>query len=499
MDGDCPPGPAGDEAIRRLHRVLAAQKAAFAAQPYPSAAERRARLRALREQLCRHQDRLVEAMCADFGYRSPSESKMFDLLASVLAIDHLSARLKRWMKPSRRRPELLFRTNGLAVHYQPKGVVGVIVPWNFPIYLAVGPLAAALAAGNRVMVKMPEAAPATARAFARLIAEAFAEHDVAVVETPADTPGAFTALPFDHLVFTGSPATGRAVMAAAAANLTPVTLELGGKSPAIVCPGYPVAEAARRVMHGKGSNCGQICVAPDYVLVHRPQAEAFAAAAIGQFHHLFPAEAGDRTTVANDGQLARLQAMLADARAKGATIRPCAPYDPLRDGRRMPVHLILGGTAEMTVLREEIFGPLLPVIPYDTLDEAIAFVMARQRPLALYCFSRDRAEVRDLLARTQSGGVTVNDWGWHVVNHDAPFGGIGGSGMGSYHGIEGFQALSHARTVFTRRRFFPIDLFCPPYGSPIQRLVLRLFLGKADPALAAASTQGETGWTTTSS
>jgi coniferyl-aldehyde dehydrogenase len=467
-----------------LQALFDAQRAAFAREPLPDAATRRERLRALRRQLQRWQDRLAGAMNRDFGCRSFDESKMLDLLGTVLDIDHTLARLRRWMKPVRRQPELLFFGNRLRVHYQPKGVVGVIVPWNFPIYLALGPLVAALAAGNRVMLKMSEATPATNAALRALLAEVFDSDLVALVGEELQDPNAFTALPFDHIVFTGSAHVGRVVMRTAAQNLTPVTLELGGKSPALVTRNFPVDDAARRIAHGKWSNAGQVCVSPDYALVPREQAAAF----IDGVKAAYARFSGDgawagHTAIVNDRQWQRLQALLDDARAKGASIEifpPAAAADAAAQ-RQMPLHIITGARADMRVMQEELFGPILPVLPYDTLDEALACINAQPRPLALYCFTTDSAERDAVLARTHSGGVTINDWCWHVVNHDAPFGGIGASGMGSYHGIEGFRELSHARTVFEMRRWFPIGLFHPPYGRWAQRLVLRWKLGSADP------------------
>jgi coniferyl-aldehyde dehydrogenase len=392
------------------------------------------------------------------------------------------------MKTSRRKTELLFKTNSVRVRYQPKGVVGVIVPWNFPIYLALGPLVAALAAGNRVMVKMPEVTPATNAVLKALLAQIYAEDLVAVVGEELADPNVFTSLPFDHIVFTGSPAVGRIVMRTAAENLTPVTLELGGKSPALVTRHYPVADAATRITHGKSANAGQICVSPDYALVPREQVDEFVEGVRRTFRRFYGGETAgneDYTAVVNERQFSRIRALLDDARAKGAHVEACAPQ-PTGDGRQMPLHIVTGLTPDMRVMTEELFGPILPVVPYDTVDEAIAFINARPRPLALYCFSHDGAERDALLRRTHSGGVSVNDWGWHVVNHDAPFGGIGNSGMGTYHGVEGFRELSHAKTVYQRQRFFPIGLFYPPYGGTLQRLALRLFLGRPDPALAPA-------------
>ena len=476
-------------AVERVQRLYAAQRAASLAQPYPSLDERLERLKTLKRQTQRYQDLLAEAMSADFGFRPAAESKMLDLLGSVLEANHAISHLKRWMKPSQRSTELLFLGNSVKVMYQPKGVVGVIVPWNFPIYLAMGPLVTALAAGNRVMIKMSEVTPATNAVFKTLLGEVFGEDLVAVVGEELVDPNVFTSLPFDHIVFTGSPAVGKIVMRTAAQNLTPVTLELGGKSPAVVTRNYPVADAALRITHGKSVNCGQICIAPDYALVPRESVDAFVASVKSSFEQFYGGHTEGNpnfTSVVSDRQLQRIEAVLADARAKGATVSACAPQ-PSAGNRQLPLHIVTGATPDMEVLKEELFGPVLPVVPYDSTDDVIAFINERPRPLALYCFSHDDAERDELLRRTHSGGVSVNDWGWHAINHDAPFGGIGNSGIGNYHGEEGFRELSHARTVFQRRRWFPTQLFHPPYGSFVQRLSMKFFLGEADPSLGAKS------------
>lgn len=486
------PHVAAAAADARVLRLFAGQQAAFLADPGPSAAVRRSRLKALKRQVQRYQDLLAEAMSSDFGYRSPAESKMLDLLGSMLEINHAISHVRRWMQPSRRSTELLFLSNSVEVRYQPKGVVGVIVPWNFPIYLALGPLIAALTAGNRVMIKMPEVTPATNAVLKTLLGEVFAEDLVALVGEELQDPNVFTALPFNHIVFTGSPAVGKIVMRTAAENLTPVTLELGGKSPALVTRNYAIADAATRITHGKSANAGQICVSPDYALVPRERTDEFVAGVRRTFQRFYDNRTegnADYTAIVNDRQFDRIQALLDDARAKGAKVEACAPVGI---GRQLPLHIVTGLTPDMRVMSEELFGPILPVVPYDTMDDAIAFINARPRPLALYCFSHDDAERDRLLHRTHSGGVAVNDWGWQVVNHDAPFGGVGNSGMGTYHGEEGFRELSHARTVFQRQRFFPIDLFYPPYGSFAQRLTLKFFLGSADPALTPPAAKAAT-------
>ncbi|WP_454739246.1 coniferyl aldehyde dehydrogenase [Cupriavidus necator] len=470
-------------AATRVEQVFAAQQRAFLQNPLPSAGERRQHLRALQRQLLRYQEVLSEAISEDFGGRAVAETKMLDVLPTALAIRHARAHLRRWMRPSRRRPELLFATNSLCVTYQPKGVVGVIATWNFPVYLSLGPLATALAAGNRVMLKMPETMPRTTATLRQLLGEVFAEDHVALFGEELEDPNVFTALPFNHIVFTGSPGVGRVVMEQAARNLTPVTLELGGKSPAIVLRDYPVAEAARRIAHGKATNGGQICVAPDYALVPREQVDVFVRAVQQSFAALYGTQVqgnGDYTAISTDRHAARIRSLLDDARAKGAIIIPCGEAGP---GRRMPLQIVTHCTPEMALMQQEIFGPVLPVMAYDTLDEAIYCVRSRPRPLALYCFSHDKAARANLLARTHSGGVTINDWGWHAANHDAPFGGTGQSGIGNWHGEEGFYELSHARTVFKRHRFFPIDLFYPPYGRRLQAWALKFNLGAGDPTV----------------
>jgi coniferyl-aldehyde dehydrogenase len=318
-----------------------------------------------------------------------------------------------------------------------------------------------------------------------MLGEIFSEEEVALVGEELADPGAFTSLPFDHLVFTGSPAVGKIVMRTAAESLTPVTLELGGKSPAVVTRNYPLGDAALRIAHGKITNCGQICVSPDYALVPQEYVEEFVIQVKAGYESMSQNAdiSGGSTWIVNDRHFARINFLLEDARVKGAKITPCAEYVAGRDGRQMPLHIVTGCKADMRIMQEELFGPILPVVPYETMDDAIRFINAGQRPLALYCFSHDAAERQHLLQFTHSGGVTLNDWCWHVVSHDAPFGGIGHSGMGTYHGMEGFRELSHAKTVFKRQRFFPTRLFHPPYGNFVQRIILRFFLGKADPSL----------------
>ncbi len=370
-----------------LHGLLARQQAQFMASPFPSLDVRREALRRLRGVLKAHAHRLAAAARHDFSARAEAETLMVDVLPSVLHINHLLRGLRRWMKPSRRHTELLFLGNSARVMYQPKGVVGIVVPWNFPVYLALGPLATALAAGNRCMIKTSEYAPHTSAALRALLREAFDEDMVAVVEGDAEVARAFTSLPFDHLVFTGSPEIGRHVMRAAAANLTPVTLELGGKSPAIVSRSADVSTAARRVAHGKTVNGGQICVAPDYALVPEEHAERFAQAVLEAASRMHPQDSDDYTAVIHDAALARQRALLDDARALGARVVSAAMPS---GGRRLPLHAVLGVTPQMRLAQEEIFGPILPVFTYRRFDEAIAHVQRGTRPLALYYLAMTR-------------------------------------------------------------------------------------------------------------
>ena len=428
----------------------------------------------------------MAAVDADFGGRSADETRLIEVIGPILQIDHALANLRRWMKPSRRRTELVFLTNRARVEYQPKGVVGIINPWNFPLYLALGPLVAALAAGNRAMIRMSQFTPRSREVLWRMLGGIFPEREVAVFGGDLAEAEAFSRLPFDHLVFTGSPQVGRHIMRAAAEHLVPVTLELGGKSPALVGPAADLADAARRIAHGRTLSGGQVCVAPDYALVQRDRVEPFVEAVCAAYRRMYasPQGSADCTALATDRRAQRIREMIADAQAKGARVVAAGVDGP---GRRIALRVVTQVRDDMTVMQQEIFGPVLPVVPYDTLDDAIAYITARPRPLALYAFGLAGAELEKVERRTHAGGMAINDCGWQAFNHDLPFGGIGNSGMGSYHGEEGFRALSHAKPVYVRHRFFPIGLFYPPYGNVVQRLVMRFYLGT--PARAAGRTR----------
>ncbi|MDC7826639.1 coniferyl aldehyde dehydrogenase [Pseudomonas sp. BLCC-B13] len=461
--------------IEALEPLLAAQRAAYRANPMPSAEQRRAWLKALRELILGEKQALIEAVSRDFSNRAAEETLLAEIMPSLHGIDYASKRLGKWMKPSRRSVGLAFQPAAAKVVYQPLGVVGVIVPWNYPLYLAFGPLIGALAAGNRVMIKMSESTPATSQLVKELLARIFPEDMVAVVLGEAEVGQAFSRLPFDHLLFTGATSIGKHVMRAAAENLVPVTLELGGKSPAIVSADVPLADAAERIAFGKTMNAGQTCVAPDYVLVPQDRLEGFVAAYRAAVQRFYPKLENnpDYTAIINERQLGRLKGYIADAEAKGAQLVPLFPGD---QGRRLAHSLVLNVSDEMKLMQEEIFGPLLPIVPYQRLDEAFAYINDRPRPLALYYFGYDKGEQQRVLHETHSGGVCLNDTLLHVAQDDMPFGGVGPSGMGHYHGHEGFLTFSKAKGVLIKQRFNAARLIYPPYGTAIQKLIQKLFI-----------------------
>jgi coniferyl-aldehyde dehydrogenase len=458
-----------------LTPLFDAQRRAFAANPMPVAGQRLQWLDSLRRLLSDERQALIEAISADFSHRSADETLLAELMPSLHNIHYARRHLKKWMRPSRRRVGMAFQPAAAKVVYQPLGVVGVIVPWNYPLYLAIGPMVGALAAGNRVMLKLSESTPATGQLLKTLFARVFPEDLVAVVLGEADVGIAFSKLPFDHLLFTGATSVGRHVMRAAAENLTPVTLELGGKSPAIVAQDVPLKDAAERIAFGKTLNAGQTCVAPDYVLVPKDRVEAFVAAYKQAVTGFFPALADnpDYTAIINPRHQARLNSYLEDATSKGARVIPLYPQG---QGRRMPFSLLLDVRNDMLVMQDEIFGPLLPIVPYERIEQALDYINQRPRPLALYYFGYNKAEQNRVLEQTHSGGVCLNDTLLHVAQDDLPFGGIGPSGMGHYHGHEGFLTFSKAKGVFIKQRFNAARLIYPPYGKAIQKLIQRLFV-----------------------
>lgn len=455
--------------------VLERQRRSFLHDGPPGLAQRRAALARLKAAVLAFRTELEDAVSADFGHRSRHETGLMELAGVVEAIGYLSRRLRRFMKPERRHVGLLHRAGRAHVEYQPLGVVGVMSPWNYPVSLTLIPLATALAAGNRAMVKPSELTPRTSEVMRQLLASAFSDEEVAVVIGGPEEGARFSGLPFDHLFFTGSTPVGRKVMVAAARNLVPVTLELGGKSPLVVARGHVDERTLRSVVFGKLANAGQTCVAPDYVLVPEERIGGFVEAYRQAVRGFYPtlADNPDYTAIINERQLARLNSYLSDATSKGALLIPLFDQG---QGRRMPHSLLLNVSDEMTVMQDEIFGPLLPIVPYQDLDQAFAYINQRPRPLALYYFGYDKHEQKRVLSETHSGGVCLNDTLLHVAQDDMPFGGIGPSGMGHYHGHEGFLTFSKAKGVLVKQRFNAAKLIYPPYGKPIQKLIQKLFI-----------------------
>lgn len=427
---------------------------------------RRDRLIRLEKALERHTNQLVAAMSSDFSHRALAECRNFDITMPLAEIRHARRNLKRWMRVRRARsPIHLFPASG-GLLPQPLGVVGIIAPWNFPIFLTLGPAATALAAGNRVMIKSSELTPRTSAALAEMIGSAFAPDEMLVVTGNADVAAQFAELPFDHLLFTGSTRVGRMVAAAAARNLTPVTLELGGKSPAIITPSADLDLAARRIAWGKTANAGQICIAPDYVLVPRGQLDSLVEKLMAAIATLYPegAASADYTAIISGRHSQRLEELVAEADDQGVQIIRGQSGSVLPGQRKMAPVIVVDPPDHLRLMREEIFGPILPVIPYDNAEEALALVNGRDRPLALYVFAADRADRAFWLSRTVSGGVTVNDTLIHAVFNSLPFGGVGASGIGAYHGDRGFETFSHMKPVVTQARLNGTFLMEAPFG-----------------------------------
>ncbi len=459
--------------------LLETQRAAFRAEGIASLRVRRDRLNRALDLLVTHQAEICDAIGGDFTRRPATLTRFADVLPPVMALKHARRHLRRWMRPQRQRISLPAGAPGVRAEivHQPLGVVGVISPWNFPITLTFGPLAGILAAGNRCLIKPSELTPAASALMQQLMRKYFEPREVAVVTGDARVAEAFSRLPFDHLLFTGSTPVGRRVMAAAAENLVPVTLELGGKCPALIGRSADLKRAVDRIMLGKLGNAGQMCIAPDYVFLPDELLDGFVEQARSWVERAYPATASnpDYTSMVSDRHAERMRALLADAVAKGARV---IALDPHGDRGSAPARvispmLILGVTDEMRVMQEEIFGPLLPLRTYRRIDESIAEVNSRPRPLALYYFGAERAEMQRVLEHTISGGVTVNDVAMHFLSEELPFGGVGASGMGAYHGEHGFLRFSHARSVFYQTQLDLAGLIGlrPPYGARAQRVL----------------------------
>ena len=465
-------------AVEQMRQLFASQRAAFAAERYPSYQVRRANLQALKALVLENADEIAAAISADFGHRSAHESKLLDIFGLVSEINHALKCLKRWMKPQRRGVGIWFQPGRAALLAQPLGVIGIAAPWNYPLYLTLGPLCGALAAGNRAMIKIASDSSRYGELLARLLGQRFNQDLVAVIQPGPGINDQFSRLPFDHLIFTGSPAVGRQIMRNCSENLTPVTLELGGKSPTLVAPGYSLQRAAETILWGKCLNSGQTCVAPDYLFLPAGSETDFIEHAMAAVARNYPQPLGanpDYSCMINARQLARVEALLADARDKGALVVALADAEEARRAGKLAPHLLFNVRDDMQIMQEEIFGPLLPVLVYQQLQEAVDYINAHERPLALYLFDEEPGRVQHVLRQTLSGGVSVNSVMLHVLQENLPFGGVGNSGLGHYHAQEGFQTFSKMRPIFYQARFNGSFLLKPPYGRLTQGL-LRLLL-----------------------
>lgn len=462
-----------------IQPIFHGQKKAFETAPFPTFETRLRNLDKLSEALATSKEDLILAINQDFGCRSRSETLIAEILGCQGAIHYAQKNLRKWMKMRKRKTSFWSIPAKCYVVPQPLGVVGIMAPWNYPLHLAVAPMVAALAAGNNAMIWMSDEVPHTSKCLVDLISRVFDNSTVSVLTGDAAQAAEFAALPFDHLLFTGSTRVGKLIAAAAAPNLTPVTLELGGKSPAVVALDYSVKEAANRITWGKCFNAGQTCIAPDYVLVPKAETRQFADHVMANFKHHFNSILDhDYTAVISERFVRRLNAMLDEAREKGATVlQPYGIDESAVDGTyKFPLTIVLDAPADCALMKEEIFGPILPVIGYETLEDALSHINAGDKPLSLYCFSHDKTVQRDILRRTSSGSLGINDVLLQYIQEDLAFGGVGASGMGSYHGKEGFDTFSHAKSVFEQRgigSFTGVKLLYPPYG-PISKAVLRL-------------------------
>ncbi|SHJ33708.1 coniferyl-aldehyde dehydrogenase [Desulfatibacillum alkenivorans DSM 16219] len=467
--------------VAAMVEILEAQKAAFIAQGPTSYQERIKELERIETAIGQRVDEIVEAMVQDFGSRSRHEILIAEINTTLSMVHYTKKHLKKWMKPRKRSVGWLYMPGKARVYMEPLGVVGVISPWNYPFYLAMVPTLSALAAGNRVMLKPSVFTPRTSQCMKDLLGAIFPPDKVSVIFSGPGVGSAFSRLPFDHICFTGSTSVGKQVMAAAAENLTPVTLELGGKSPAIVGQDFDVQAAADRIAHGKFFNAGQTCIAPDYALVPENKVNQFVEAFEKAIRTCYPTLENnpDFTSIITTRHFDRLHHAIKDAEEKGAKVIRVNPANEEIDPatKKIAPTIVLNGTEDMILLQDEIFGPILPVLPYSTLDEAIAYVNARPRPLALYYFSNKDRWVQKVLKMTQAGGTCINNTLLHVAQDDLPFGGVGFSGMGSYHGPEGFDTFSNKRGVFFQGSPCSTRLIRAPYSAGFEK-ALRFMIDK---------------------
>ncbi len=467
-----------------MEALLEKQRAAFVAGGFVSAESRLDRLNRALLLVHDNQTAIVDAIDQDFGNRSRHQSLMSDVYATMESLKYAKKHLRRWMKGEKRKVPMPLSLIGAKarVEYRPKGVVGILGTWNFPINTTFSPLTGALAAGNRVIIKFSEVAPATASLMGRLIADSFDETELATVSGGPEIGAAFSALPFDHLCFTGSAAIGKRVMKAAAENLTPVTLELGGKSPVIVARDANLEEAAVRIMTGKALNSGQACLGPDYIMVAEEQLEDFIRYATDWTSQMFPTvrDNPDCCSVINERHYGRLRSYVEEAVSAGVDVREINPAGQDFDGQegayKIPFTFVVNAGDELKIMQEEIFGPLTVIKTYSTLGECTAYINSHPRPLGLYIFSQDEATQQRLLDNTLSGGASINDVMVHASIEDLPFGGVGSSGIGHYRGFDGFKTFSHARAVYKQSRINLQRLagMVPPYGERSEKTLERM-------------------------
>lgn len=458
-----------------LDAILGQQRAAFDKSPNSPWSARKAKLQELGAAIASHAEDFQKAIAKDFGHRAYEETTIAELLVIQGGIKHAIKHTPKWMRTRKAPTALQYLPAKNLIVPQPLGVIGIISPWNYPLQLAIMPLIGAIGAGNRAMIKPSEYTPHLSDLMKRVLATVFSEDEVFVATGGVDVASAFSALPFDHLVFTGSTNVGRIVAGAAAKNLTPVTLELGGKSPTIIDDSANMDMTVGRITNGKLLNAGQTCVAPDYVLMPAAKIDAFSDAMIKKAEEFYPTFAGndDYTSIIADSHYARLQDLLEDAENKGARIHVAGDDDKqqLAKERRVPLTVVTNTTPDMKIMQEEIFGPLLPVVASENLDDAMAYVQSHDRPLALYWFGEDKAKRDKVLTETISGGVSINETAWHVVQEDIPFGGVGPSGMGAYHGEAGFNSFSHLKGVYLQSRFSQGKNLFPPYTEKTHKLL----------------------------
>lgn len=465
--------------LQYLHDVLEQQKHAYQRYPLPTAKERIDRLARLKRILVKYQDQFAEAIDLDYGNRSIAETKIGELLTCLEQIKYYSKHLAKWMKPSKRHVGIIHQPAKAWVQYQPLGIIGIIAPWNYPLLLSVGPLICALAAGNHAMIKVSSSSSNFGRVLELALSEIFPQELVAVINGGGAISDAFSHLAFDKIVFTGSTNVGKTVMAAASENLVPVILELGGKSPVLVHPSIDLEDVAQRVAVGKLWNAGQTCVAPDFMFLPKGKTqefiEKFQACVLEMYPHFKDNQ--DYTSIINDKQYRRIQGYLEDAQAHGAQIIAINPlHEDLYEVRKIAPTIVAGVTPDMQIMQNEIFGPLLPIMEYDQIDDVIDFINSRPRPLALYYFDFDQARADYVAQRTHSGHFGQNTVLTHVAQDDLPFGGVGASGMGKYHGPEGFFSLSHERSMMSNPKLYSFKYILPPFNKPIHKLILKTLL-----------------------